>query len=35
MYRRDFFRIELQISKDVEKSPSEVFPTSSVAEVRF
>jgi hypothetical protein len=28
MYRRDFFRIELQISKDVEKSISEVFPTS-------
>jgi hypothetical protein len=28
MYQRDFFRIELQISKDVEKSISEVFPTS-------
>jgi len=28
MYRRDFFRIELQISKDVEKGISEVFPTS-------
>ena len=29
MYRRDFFRIELQISKDVEKAPSEVFPMSN------
>ena len=29
MYRRDFFRIKLQISKDVEKSLSEVFPTSN------
>ena len=30
MYRRDFFRIELQISKDVEKGISNVFPTSTV-----
>ena len=29
MYQQDFFRIELQISKDIEKAPSEVFPTSS------
>ena len=29
MYRQDFFRIELQILKDVKKSPSEVFPTSN------
>ena len=28
MYQRDFFRIELQFSKDVEKGTSEVFPTS-------
>ena len=28
MYRQDFFRIELQFSKDVEKGISEVFPTS-------
>ena len=28
MDRRDFSRIELQISKDVEKGISEVFPTS-------
>ena len=29
MNRRDFFGIELQISKDVEKGPSEVYPTSN------
>ena len=28
MYRQDFFRIELQFSKDVKKGTSEVFPTS-------